>query len=193
MRKTILFIFVFAMLTLMLTTQLATADYLISNGSATEDAWVIYSTWREASGGWPAGWRTQGWYRVEPGGFRNLWIPENSTWVYIRVERSDGREIKPPDHDTRKSALFWIHPSERFTAVMKSNGDFLQSNWPKWNLNRAELYRYPNGGRHTINDGSGQNLPELFGQQIYDQAINSVLWIITPDKRGSGVLIDKER
>lgn len=199
MRKTILFIFVFAMLTLMLTTQLATADYLISNGSATEDAWVIYSTWREASGGWPAGWRTQGWYRVEPGGFRNLWVPEHNTWVYIRVERPAGREVRPRDHGTRDSSFFWRHPSERFTAVMKSNGDFLKSNWPKWDLNRAELYQYPNGGRHTITDGPGQNLPELSGQQIYNQAINSVLWIITPDERrggvglGSGVLIDKER
>lgn len=193
MRKTILFIFVFAMLTLMLTTQLATADYLISNGSATEDAWVIYSTWREASGGWPAGWRTRGWYRVEPGGFRNLRVPEHNTWVYIRVERPAGREVKPRDHGTRDSSFFWRHPSERFTAVMKSNGDFLQSNWPKWDLNRAELYQYPNGGRHTITDGPGQNLPELPAQQIYDQAINSVLWIITSDAAGSGVLIDKER
>ena len=198
MRKTILFIFVFAMLTLMLTTQLATADYLISNGSATEDAWVIYSTWREASGGWPAGWRTQGWYRVEPGGFRNLWVPENNPWVYLRIERPYGREIKPPDHETRDAARFWIHPSKGFTAVMRSNGDFLKSDWLKWALSRARLYKYPNGGRHTITDRLG-NLPELPAQQIYDQAINSVLWIITPDERsggvglGSGVLIDKER
>ena len=193
MRKTILFIFVFAMLTLMLTTQLATADYLISNGSATEDAWVIYSTWREASDGWPAGWRTQGWYRVEPGGFRNLWVPEHNTWVYLRVERPAGREVKPRDHGTRDSSFFWRHPSEAFTVVEKSNGDFLKSNLPKWDLNRAELYQYPNGGRHTITDGPGQNLPELPAQQIYDQAINSVLWIITSDAAGSGVLIDKER
>lgn len=199
MRKITLFMFVFAMLTLMLTTQLATADYRISNGSATEAAWVTYSTWREASGGWPAGWRTQGWRLVEPGDSTNLWIPESNTWVYIRVERSNGREIKPPDHETRRSALFWIHPSNGFTAVMKSNGDFLQSNWPKWDLSRAELYRYPNGGRHTITDEPGKNLPELSAPQIYNQAMNSVLWIITPDERsggvglGSGVLIDKER
>ena len=198
MRKTILFIFVFAMLTLMLTTQLATADYLISNGSATEDAWVIYSTWREASGGWPAGWRTQGWRRVEPGGFTTLSVPEHNPWVYLRVERPYGREIKPPDHETRDAARFWIHPSKGFTAVMRSNGDFLKSDWPKWALSRARLYKYPNGGRHTITDRLG-NLPELSAQQIYNQAINSVLWIITPDERsggvglGSGVLIDKER
>ncbi|RKU25445.1 hypothetical protein C6495_18880 [Candidatus Poribacteria bacterium] len=199
MRKTILFIFVFAMLTLMLTTQLATADYLISNGSATEDAWVIYSTWREASGGWPAGWRTQGWYRVEPGGFRNLWVPEHNTWVYIRVERPAGREVKPRDHGTRSSALFWIHPSEAFTVVEKPHGNFLRGNFRKQDLSRAALYEYRNGGRHTITDEPGKNLPELLGQQIYNQAINSVLWIITPDERsggvglGSGVLIDKER
>ena len=192
MRKTTLFIFVFAMLTLTLP-QFATADFLISNGSATENAWVIYSTWREASGGYPAGWRTQGWYLVEPGDFRNLWVPEDNPWVYIRVERPAGKEIKPPDHGTRDSARFWRHPSEAFTAVMKSNGDFLKSDWPKWALSRARLYKYPNGGRHTITDGPASNLPELSAQQIYDQAINSVLWIVTADGVGSGVLIDKER
>ena len=190
MRKIVFFVFVFAMLTLMLTTQLATANYLISNGSATENAWVIYSTWREASDGYPAGWRTKGWRRVEPGGFTNLWVPEDNPWVYIRVERPAGREIKPPDHGTRDSARFWRHPSEAFTAVMRSNGDFLKSDWPKGALNRARLYKYPNGGRHTITDGPGQNLP---AQQIYDQAINSVLWMVTADASGSGVLIDKER
>ena len=193
MRKTILFIFVFAMLTLMLTTQLATADYLISNESATEDAWVIYSTWREASGDWPAGWRTRGWRRVEPGGFTTLSVPEHNPWVYLRVERPYGREIKPPDHETRDAARFWIHPSKGFTAVMRSNGDFLKSDWLKWALSRARLYKYPNGGRHTITDGPASNLPELSAQQIYDQAINSVLWIVTADGAGSGVLIDKER
>ena len=194
MRKIVFFVFVFAMLTLMLTTQLATANYLISNGSATENAWVIYSTWREASGGYPAGWRTQGWRLVEPGGFTNLWVPEDNTWVYIRVERPAGREIKPPDHGTRDAARFWRHPSEAFTAVMRSNGDFLKSDWPKGALNRARLYKYPNGGRHTITDGPASNLPELSAQQIYNQAINSVLWMVTADaSAGSGVLIDKER
>ena len=192
MRKTTLFIFVFAMLTLTLT-QFATADYLISNGSATENAWVIYSTWRAAGDGWPAGWRTRGWYLVEPGDFRNLWVPEDNPWVYIRVERPYGREIKPPDHETRDAARFWIHPSMGFTTVMKSNGDFLESDWPKWALNRARLYKYPNGGRHTITDGPASNLPELSAQQIYNQAINSVLWIVNADGAGSGVLIDKER
>ena len=190
MRKIILFVFVFAMLTL---TQFATADFLISNGSATENAWVIYSTWREASGDWPAGWRTRGWRRVEPGGFTTLSVPEHNPWVYIRVERPAGREIKPPDHETRDAARFWRHPSEAFTAVMRSNGDFLKSDWPKWALNRARLYKYPNGGRHTITDGPASNLPELSAQQIYDRAINSVLWIVTADGAGSGVLIDKER
>lgn len=198
MRKTTLFIFVFAMLTLTLP-QFATADFLISNGSATENAWVIYSTWREASGGYPAGWRTQGWRRVEPGGFTTLSVPEHNTWVYFRVERPYGREIKPPDHGTRESSFFWRHPSGVFTVVEKANGDFLKSNWPKRDLSRAELYKYRNGGRHTITDGPASNLPELPAQQIYNRAINSVLWVIVPGELdsgvglGSGVLIDKER
>lgn len=47
--------------------------------------------------------------------------------------------------------------------------------------------------RHTITDEPHQNLPDLPAQQIYDQAIHSVVWIGTLYGKGSGVLIDKER
>ena len=130
-------------------TQFATADYHITNGSATEPAFVVYSRWLPASGNWPAGWRTQGYYRVEPGGTRNLSVPQGNTWVYIYVERG-GSEIKPIDHATKDNAPFWIHPSKSFTVVETNEGDFLRSNRVQWSLEQATLYKYRNGGSHTI-------------------------------------------
>ena len=44
-----------------------------------------------------------------------------------------------------------------------------------------------------IGDDAGQNLPDRPAQQIYNQAIHSVVWIRTDKVSGSGVLIDKKR
>ena len=61
---------------------------------------------------------------------------------------------------------------------------------------QADLYEYPNGGRHTIVDVR-RNLRDLPAQHIYDQTIHSVVWIYTQNGnqigKGSGVLIDKAR
>ena len=193
MYKKLFLIFVFVATTPTLT-QFAAADYTLTNGSATETAWAMYSVWHPASDGWPKGWRTQGWYEIAPGASRNLPIPVWNTWVYIRVENSNG-EVKPPDHATRDSSLFWIHPLQAFTVVETAEGDFLKSDYDKGSLERADLYEYRNGGSHTIAGGADQNLPDLPAQQIYDQAMSSVVWIINIEKdgRGSGVLIDEER
>ena len=195
-KKLLLFVFVTAILTL---TQFATADYRITNGSATEAAWIAYSAWTPANGGWRTGWRTQGWDYVAPGTTHDLSIPQNSKWVYIRVEQTDSTEIKPPDHATRDKYPFWIHPLEDFTVVMSSKGEILESNLDEKSLDRADYYKYENHDSHTILDDPDQNLPDLPAQQIYNQAMSSVVWIETFDNndnylgKGSGVLIDKER
>ena len=198
MYKKLFFIFIFitAILTL---TQFATANYTLTNGSATETAWVTYSVWepegRDTNGNsWPEGWRTQGWYRIEPNATINLSVPQYNTWVYIRVERAD-KEIKPIDRATRDSSPFWIHPSQAFTVVETNEGEFLKSD-SRWSLERADLYKYPNGGSHTVVDEP--RVPDLPAQQIYDEAIHSVVWIATDlgngeGGKGSGVLIDKRR
>ena len=193
MYKKLFFIFVFV--TIALTqTQPAAADYRITNGSATETAWAVYSVWEPASGVWPEGWRTQGWYKIEPRETINLSIHRDNTWVYIRVERADG-EVKPLDHTTRDAALFWIHRSEAFTVVETAEGDFLKSDHDKRSLEQQTLYEYRDGGSHTIADEP--RLRDLPAQQIYDQGMQSVVWIETIQEngfgKGSGVLIDKER
>ena len=184
-----LFIFVFVAVVL-IHTQFAAADYLLTNGSTTETVRVAYSVWRPASWNWPAGWRTQGWDTIKPRAARTLQVPQDETSVYIRVIGQDGREIKPHDSATRDRFPFWIHPSQRFTAVETNDSDFLKSDHRQWRLKQDNFYEYRNGSSHTV---MGQNRPDLSAQQIYNQAIHSVVLILTNEGSGSGVLIDKER
>ena len=183
-------VFVVTILTL---AQFAAADYTLTNGT-NETVWVAYSRWLPANGNWPEGWRTQGWYKIEPGQRKVLRVPQRNPWVYIRVINTNG-EVKPPNHATKDKAPFWIHPSEAFTAVETSEGDFLRSEPGRWSLKTVNFYEYRNGGSHTIVDEP--RLPDLPAPEIYNQAMPSVVWIATSDGdwlgKGSGVLIDKAR
>ena len=99
MHKVTFLIISFLILTLT-TAQLATADYQITNGGP-ETAWVAYSIWEPAGGGFPESWKTRGWYEIAPGKTRNMRVPEENKWVYIRGIRAGGNEIKPLGHATR--------------------------------------------------------------------------------------------
>ena len=199
MSKKLLFIFIFVTATLTLV-QFASADYTLTNGSATEVVWVTYSVWqpagRDVSGNWwPEGWRTRGWYEIEPYGTRTLWGPAGNPVVYIRVIDRSG-EIKPPDHAPRDTFLFWIHPSDVFTAVETSDGTLLRSDPAGGTLRQAPFYQYQNGGSHTI--AVTPRFPDRPAQHIHDEAIHSVVWIVSDlgdgwVGKGSGVLIDKSR
>lgn len=149
MNKKALFISVFLM-TALTALQFTAADYTLTNGSTTELAWVIYSVWRPADDRWPTGYRTEGWYELEPGDPMDVPVPAHNSWVYIRVKRDDRTAMRPPDAVTRKSFRFWIHPSETFIVVEAENGDILESNVSIPDLEVAELYKYRNGDKHTI-------------------------------------------
>ncbi|MDE0010155.1 MAG: trypsin-like peptidase domain-containing protein [Candidatus Poribacteria bacterium] len=184
-------IFVTAILTL---AQFAAADYTLTNGTR-ETVWVAYSRWLPANGNWPEGWRTQGWSKIEPGQREVLRVPLHNPWVYIRVINTNG-EVKPPDHATRDKAPFWIHPVQPFTVVETPEGDFLKSDRVRENLRQANFYEYRNRGLHTIIDVPWT--PDISAQQIYDQAMPSVVWIqiVQSDgsqAKGSGALIDRKR
>ena len=189
MHKLTFLIISFLMLTLT-TAQLATADYQITNGGP-ETAGVAYSIWEPAGDGFPEGWRTRGWVNIAPNETINLRVPEENKWVYIGGIRAGGNEIKPLGHATRDRAPFWIHPSEAFTVVETGEGEFLKSDYDKRSLVQTDFYQYLNGGSHIINNRV--DLPDLPAQRIYDQAINSVLWVHTGSAFGSGVLIDIEQ
>ena len=168
-------------------TQFAAANYTLTNRT-TETVWVVYA---ESQPWQPAGWRTWGWYEVKPNATESLETSQDGEWVYIYVEGDESGEIKPRDHMTKESASFLIHPWKPFSVLQTVEGDFIRSNRAKWSLEQAEFYKYRNGGSHTIVDEP--RLPDLPAQQIYNQAINSVVWIHTAEGMGSGVLIDKRR
>lgn len=128
----------------------ATADIQVRNASTTEVAWITYSTWREADHQWSAGYRTQGWKAIEPGGSLNLSVPADNSWVYLRVERQDGTVMKPADYLRRDVFLFWIHPSENFTLVETEAGDILESNIGGSDFEFSEFYTFANGEQYTI-------------------------------------------
>ena len=148
------FILIVGLLTLTLT-PLATSDYSIFNGHDTQTAWVVYSTWRPASGDWPAGFRTWGWYRVKPGETRTLSVPSGNKWVYVRVTHPYPTEILPSDHQTRDNFPVWMHPNRAFTAVETASGTFLASDWDQDALVQKRFYEYANGGRFNISGPAG--------------------------------------
>ena len=183
MSKRLFLSVVFLTLTLTLT-QFATADYTLANGSATESAWVTYSVWQPADRNWPAGWRTTGWYEVEPGQTLELSVPAREDFVYIRAELGVG-EMKPPDHATRNRFPFWIHATEPFTVVETPAGDFLKSNRVQSNLEQAEFYEYRNGGSHTITANvSGQQnsiarrVFNKYSQTLQREDIHAILPVV---------------
>ena len=190
MRKSTVMIICFSILTLT-TTQLATADYQITNASPTETAWIAYSIWEPAGGGWPEGWTTTGWFDIAPSETLKLQVPIVEDWVYIHVAWPSGKQFKPPNQATIEPHPFWIHPTEPFIVVESDEDEILDSNRDIKSLNVADFYEFPNGSSHTIDNRI--ELADPPAQEIYDQAINSVLWIHTGTGLGSGVLIDIEQ
>ena len=190
MYKRLFWICIFVAVTLT-STQFAVADYTLTN-SRTETVWVVYATWQPKQS-WrePAGWRTWGWYEIKPNATKNLETPQDDEWVYIYVRDAESGEIKPSDHTTRESTSFLIHPWKSFSVLQTAGGNFIRSNRAQWSLERAEFYKYRNGGSHTI--AADPRLPDLPGGRIYNQSINSVVRIQTEDGFGSGVLIDRSR
>ena len=142
-KKFLLFVFVTATLTL---TQFAAADYTLIN-SRTETVYAAYATWQPWE---PAGWRTWGWYEIKPNATKTLENPQDGEWVYIYVEGEESEEIKPSDHAIRENSSLLIHPWKPFSVLQTAGGDFIRSNRAQWSLERAEFYKYPNGGSHTI-------------------------------------------
>lgn len=148
MRKTILSIFILTLLTL---TQLATADFTVSNDSNTT---ILFTLSRYLNAGvyagnnYPAGWRVQGWFEVLPGGSIVFPVPAaNNPNVFLHIIRRDQSEIKPTDHASRVSGGWLIHPTNAFIVVEKADGTgkLLKSDQLANQLIRKNHYGYPNG------------------------------------------------
>lgn len=162
MRKQLFFMFVLALLTITMIS-LATANYLVYNGSKDEIAEVVYAYWHPGGKSVgdstvstvtvyrPAGYRVQGYYKVGPGSFVDLYVPDKTKYVYVRITRSG--LIRPSDHEKRDSYSFHLHPTKAFSLLESSDGRILEG--PKGpqgkGISRSELvntggfYKYSNG------------------------------------------------
>ena len=157
---------VFTMLsTLTLIIPPATANYLVYNGSRAKDAYVIYAYWNEdRRPSAPSnvstvkvmpnpGFLVSGYYKVKPGTFTDLSLPNYVRTLYVRIA-VDGKPLVP---DREKSSLgysFKAHPSKAFSHWESGDGKRI------WRIsegvNRRDLvltsgfYKYSNDGTFTI-------------------------------------------
>lgn len=150
--------FLTCILTLLMLTSLekASAEYTVLNGS-TYDVYLIISTWMESTEDIPTGYRTQGYYKIDPGDF--FTIGWGSDAYYIRMYKSingNRKLIKPSDYETRGAYKFWVRPKKRFMVVEKAKGKSLYSPGGLENLvQTGGFYRYQNVGTFRVN---GENL-----------------------------------
>ena len=79
----------------------------------TDPLYVVYSTWYGQSQGLPRGYRTRGYYKVDPGNLRTFQAWANNA-IYFQIWQS-GETLKPKS--TTETFAFWVHPSRAFVVV----------------------------------------------------------------------------
>ena len=172
MRKTILSLtlFIFFAIAFALP-EMASAEWrnnTVTNRT-TEDLYVIYSTWRGASSGLPRGYRTRGYYRIDPGRQRTFraWATNR---IYFQIQKG-GEPIKP-QADTETFG-FWVHPGAAFTVVSQrlnssvTRGQLTHSDHPVNDLVQEDGFlRYSNGASVEVTSrwvsvsGEGETDPD---------------------------------
>ena len=172
MRKTILSLtlFIFFVITFALP-EMASAEWRNNTvvNRTTENLYVIYSTWRGASSGVPRGYRTRGYYRIDPGRQRTFRAWANNR-IYFQIQKG-GEPIKP--QVSTETFGFWVHPSAAFTVVSRhlnsavTRGQLTHSDHPVNALAQEEGFlRYSNGASVTVTSrwvsvsGDGETDPD---------------------------------
>ena len=154
MRKTIFIPFLFTILVL---TELATADFVFINNSD-KNAWVVHRMARDADANYPAGNRTIGWYKISAGTTRAFRGPDpgyGNNSGYFHVTHPYPSEVKPSDHEFRHSRDISIHPKLPFTNVWSFPDEFgesglIKSNRPTNELVVRRAYEYMDGDTITL-------------------------------------------
>ena len=172
MRKTILSLtlFIFFVIAFALP-EMASAEWrnnTVTNRT-TENLYVIYSTWRGASSGVPRGYRTRGYYRIDPGRQRTFraWATNR---IYFLIQKG-GEPIKPAV--STETFGFWVHPGAAFTVVSRhlnstvTRGQLTHSDHPVNALSQEDGFlRYSNGtsvevtSRWVSVSGDGETDPD---------------------------------
>ena len=135
--------------------------YTVLNGSE-EKVYLVVSTWREGWGDIPTGYRTIGYYLIEPGNFYT--IDWGSSDYYIRMHKSVNgtQHLIKPQTKTREHRRFLVEPQNRFMIVENNGGKILHSSDGIKNLDRIDgFYKYGNKGTFRIGvDGPHIELAE---------------------------------
>lgn len=165
MRKQLFFIFVLALLTITMIS-LATANYLVYNGSKDKAATIVYAYWEPGGTSVddssvstvtvykPAGYRVSGYYIVEPGSFHDLHVPDKTKDVYVRITRVGEGLIRPDNHEKLYRFRFHCHPRKAFSLLQSADNEILRTSE---GISRSELvrtrgfYKYSNGGTFNLN------------------------------------------
>lgn len=166
--------FLTCILTLLMLTSLqkASAEYTVLNGSRVK-VYLIVSTWMGQDGNIPAGYRTMGYYTIDPGDFRT--IDWGSSDYYIRMHSAAGL-IQPSDFETRGHYDFWVEPKNAFTIVETADGKILYGAEGMKNLDLTSgFYKYP---KDFILSITGNNV-ELSKKKFKLSEINRELTVKT--------------
>ena len=127
---------------------------IINQSSTPVDA--IYSTWQGVSNNLPSGYRTRGYYRIEPGHQRTFQAWKDNR-IYFQFRR-DGQTIKPTVG--AETFRFWVHPSKEFVVVsQRLNGTVLRdklthTSRPSRTLRRKDGFMWYMNGSEVKVDSS---------------------------------------
>ena len=133
MRKVIVHILFSLFIVSIFTSSVDAAKCTVVNNK-TSKVRVAYSTWMEATGKYPEGYRVKGWVYIQPLKKRTF---SSKYDLYVRVEDDavHGQALKPAGSTKREDYEFHLNPgSGSFTTVESSNGEILYSS-----VNDSEL------------------------------------------------------
>ncbi|MDE0426802.1 MAG: SUMF1/EgtB/PvdO family nonheme iron enzyme [Candidatus Poribacteria bacterium] len=169
MRKTVsiltFFLFFLIAFTIAQTVSAEWKQNTVINQSSTP-VYVVYSTWRSASDNLPSGYRTRGYYRIDPGKQRAFQAWKDNQ-IYFQVWQ-DGQPIKPTAG--AETFRFWVHPSKGFVIVNpRLNGSVLRDQLTYTSRSISTLRRkdgfmpYVNGSEVQVDSSwvsvSGEGVP----------------------------------
>ena len=142
---------VIAVLLICATAQFVAGDYTVRN-YRDHNVYVCYAYWDTSFSGGHGAWRARGYYKVEPGQKRNLYVPSNQDTVYVRIE-SNGKEVQ--HRGNREDGFFDYHPDKAHSIYQKMVGGenvVFEGSSPVDGLERVRYKKYGNPG--SFNFGS---------------------------------------
>ena len=151
-------LFLVGLVVLMLTltlTPFATAEWKDNafTNNTSGNLYVAFSTFRPAKAPIPEGWRTVGWYRIQPGKSHTFQAWADNPIYYLIWDDPTQGYLTP---DNAKTFAHWEHVAA-FVTVSEDEpnapvaaANLLYSNRPKASLISSDFFKSANGGSVTV-------------------------------------------